>query len=165
MVTPSDVLRNLRQEAGLSQREFASRAGTSQSTLSAYERGEKSPTLDTLERLASSVGKVPVVTFLPGLGTVCRTLREHFTNVNGADEIWIFGSYVPFIQGRTSRAPVDIDVLVVGEVDRSRAGRAARLAEQKLGIHVDLVLIEPSAWSEDTGFVRTVKKAPRLSVL
>lgn len=61
------LLERVRQEAGLSQGELALRAGTSRTTLSAYERGRKSPTLSTVERLLGSVGfdltAEPQVTF------------------------------------------------------------------------------------------------------
>ena len=50
------LLERVRQEAGLSQEELASRAGTSRPTLSAYEHGRKSPTLATVERLLDSAG-------------------------------------------------------------------------------------------------------------
>lgn len=49
-------LERVRQEAGLSQKELATRSGTSRSTLSAYEHGRKSPTLATVERLLFSAG-------------------------------------------------------------------------------------------------------------
>ena len=62
-----ELLGRVRHESGLSQQVLASRAGTSRPTLSAYERGRKSPTLATLERLLDSAGFVlsaePRVTF------------------------------------------------------------------------------------------------------
>ncbi len=63
----AELLEWVRHEAGLSQDELASRAGTSRSTLSAYEHGRKSPTLTTVKRLLDSAGfeltAVPKVTF------------------------------------------------------------------------------------------------------
>ncbi|HEY2998409.1 MAG TPA: helix-turn-helix transcriptional regulator [Acidimicrobiales bacterium] len=56
MCTGAELLERVRQEAGLSQEELASRAGTSRSTLSAYERGRKSPTLATVSRLLRTAG-------------------------------------------------------------------------------------------------------------
>lgn len=52
----SDLLESVRHAAGLSQEELAERAGTSRTTLSAYERGRKSPTLATVSRLLETVG-------------------------------------------------------------------------------------------------------------
>ena len=51
-------LAEVRRVAGLSQSEWARLAGTSRPTLSAYEHGRKSPTLDTVERLLAAVGQV-----------------------------------------------------------------------------------------------------------
>ncbi len=50
------LIEQARTAAGLTQAELARRAGTSRSTLSAYENGRKSPTLSTAERLLSEAG-------------------------------------------------------------------------------------------------------------
>ena len=52
--SPGAQLRRARLSAGLSLREVAQRAGTSHATLSAYERGLKSPTLDTFLRIVNA---------------------------------------------------------------------------------------------------------------
>ncbi len=52
----ASLLERVRHEAGLSQEEFAARAGTSRPTISAYEHGRKSPTLATASRLLDTVG-------------------------------------------------------------------------------------------------------------
>ncbi len=52
----STLLERARHAAGLTQEELAGRAGTSRTTLSAYERGRKSPTLATVERLLQGAG-------------------------------------------------------------------------------------------------------------
>lgn len=53
---PAAALRRARRDAGLSQRDLARRAGTSQSTLSAYEAGSKQPSAATLSRLLEACG-------------------------------------------------------------------------------------------------------------
>jgi transcriptional regulator with XRE-family HTH domain len=50
------VVRSVRSRAGMSLRELAKRAGTSHSTLAAYEAGRKVPTVDTLERVVRASG-------------------------------------------------------------------------------------------------------------
>lgn len=52
----SDVLERARRGAGLSQQELAERARTSRTAVSAYERGRKSPSLGTVERLLAASG-------------------------------------------------------------------------------------------------------------
>jgi transcriptional regulator with XRE-family HTH domain len=53
---PGGLLEGARASAGLTQDELARRAGTSRTTLSAYENGRKSPTVATFARLLSEAG-------------------------------------------------------------------------------------------------------------
>ena len=50
------LLRRARHRAGLSQRELAARARTSAAAVCLYERGERTPRVDTLARLLSAMG-------------------------------------------------------------------------------------------------------------
>ena len=50
------ALRTSRTASGLTQGELAALAGTSQATLSAYERGTKVPSAATLDRLLAATG-------------------------------------------------------------------------------------------------------------
>lgn len=63
----ANLLVRARDESGLTQSEVARRAGTSRPTLSAYEHGRTSPTLNTAQRVLAATGHVlqavPVVTF------------------------------------------------------------------------------------------------------
>jgi transcriptional regulator with XRE-family HTH domain len=53
---PGGLLEHARSSAGLTQHELARRAGTSRTTLSAYENGRKSPTVATFARLLAEAG-------------------------------------------------------------------------------------------------------------
>ena len=50
------TLLEARTRAGLSQAELAQRTGTSQATISAYERGSKEPSVATFSRLLAATG-------------------------------------------------------------------------------------------------------------
>lgn len=69
MMKPSALLEQIRVSAGLTQEDLARRAGTSRPTLSAYEHGRKSPTVDTFARLLAGAGwdlaAQPHVSFTP----------------------------------------------------------------------------------------------------
>lgn len=65
-----NVVRKLREQAGLTQQLLGDRAGLSQQTISWYETGQGSPTLRMLNRLAASVGLEVVVIFEPPSDTV-----------------------------------------------------------------------------------------------
>ncbi len=56
------LLRSARLESGLTLRELGERAGTSHSTLAAYESGRKSPNVSTLDRVLRAAGYAADVT-------------------------------------------------------------------------------------------------------
>jgi transcriptional regulator with XRE-family HTH domain len=64
---PVNWIRILRERAALTQAALADVGGTSQPTVAAYEAGRKSPTVNTLRRLARAVGLDAVVAFHPPL--------------------------------------------------------------------------------------------------
>ena len=49
----SQILKNLRSEKGLSQRELSSQLGLSANCICEYEKGRSEPNLDTLKKLSS----------------------------------------------------------------------------------------------------------------
>jgi len=51
-----DLIKLARHDGGLSQRELARRAGTSQAAIAVYESGRRSPTLETLARIVRAAG-------------------------------------------------------------------------------------------------------------
>jgi transcriptional regulator with XRE-family HTH domain len=59
------ILRNARLDAGLTIRELARRAGTSHSTVAAYEARRKVPTVETFDRLLRAAGFAVDVTLAP----------------------------------------------------------------------------------------------------
>ena len=73
-----NIIRQLRLQARVTQQVLAQRAGTSQSAIAAYEVGKKSPTLRTLEKLASAVNLDVETRFVPRLTRVeRRSLAYH----------------------------------------------------------------------------------------
>jgi transcriptional regulator with XRE-family HTH domain len=69
------VLTAARARAGLSTRQLARRAGTSHSTITAYERGAKSPSAATLARLVVACGFELDVALRPRSGFENRAER------------------------------------------------------------------------------------------
>ncbi len=55
-VDAATILRRARRRAGLTLRALAERAGTSHTTLSAYEQGTKTPRVDTVDRILRAAG-------------------------------------------------------------------------------------------------------------
>src|SRR5437016_11927351 len=81
MSSTAELLRQARLKAGLSQRQLAQRAGTAQSVIARIERGQTSPTWETMERLLAAAGvelrpqlELPVVVGSHMLAEVPRIL-------------------------------------------------------------------------------------------
>ncbi len=64
------VLREAREQQGLSQRRLALRAGTSQDAISRIERGVEAPTLERFAQLLLALGRRPVLSVEPLEGSV-----------------------------------------------------------------------------------------------
>lgn len=75
----------LRTEAGLTQAELAKRMGTTQSAIARMEGGGTRPSLETLERLDTAVGKELVVGV--GVGTGLSANRSIATLVRGGHAV------------------------------------------------------------------------------
>jgi transcriptional regulator with XRE-family HTH domain len=61
----SAILRQLRQDKGLTQRDLAAKAGVPQSTIAEIETGRREPSLTLLSKLAESVGDSVTLTLSP----------------------------------------------------------------------------------------------------
>jgi transcriptional regulator with XRE-family HTH domain len=59
MITPGGLVRQQREQAGLSQRSLARRAGTTQAAVSRIERGLTAPTWETVRALMLALGCEP----------------------------------------------------------------------------------------------------------
>ena len=113
----SKLLSSAREAVGLSKTDLAERAGTSRPTLSAYEHGRVSPTLDTAERILAAAGHRLITT---------PVLRWQEVDIGG---------------GRTASVPDQLPDLPAREavrrlemplhLDWSRPGRTVDLADRR----------------------------------
>ena len=70
------LVREARRQAGLTQRELAARAGTSQSAIARYERAKSMPDIPTLQRLLGACGLELRLRVEPLDDTQDRQIRE-----------------------------------------------------------------------------------------
>lgn len=92
-------------------------------------------------------------------------IAEEFA-LSGVKQVVIFGSWAARYAGETGPPPHDIDVLVVGEVDRADLYDAADRAHQRLGIEVNPVLRSEGQWADPSdALVAQIKKSAHLAVL
>ena len=91
-------------------------------------------------------------------------IAEEFA-IAGAKQVLIFGSWAARYAGRTGPPPHDIDVLVVGKVDRADLYEAADRAHARLGIEVNPVVRTSTQWEDPAdALVSQIKASPNVMV-
>jgi predicted nucleotidyltransferase len=92
-------------------------------------------------------------------------IKEEFGDLEGVEQIFIFGSWAARYAGESGPAPHDVDVLLVGVPDRDAAYDAARQAEQRLGREVNVTIRSTEHWrSGSDGFTRQLRSSPLLEI-
>ena len=104
-VTAGTLLRRARRRAGLSQAELGAQAGVTQSVISAYESGQRQPSIPALARLMEAAGfeltlglRRPPTRLRRLSGPVGRRVRRHRQDLisaaaaHGIQNLRVFGS-------------------------------------------------------------------------
>ena len=93
-------------------------------------------------------------------------LGEALTGVDGIDAAYVYGSWAARFCGDAGDRPVaDIDLLVLGSLDRDELYAAARAAERRLGRAVQVTIRPPDWLSDGEGiFHHTVAARPMVPV-
>lgn len=93
-------------------------------------------------------------------------VEEEFAQVAGAEQVIIFGSWAERYHGASGPPPNDLDVLVVGNVDRGEVYEAADRAQARLGMQVNPVLRTPDQWAAPGDpLVAQIKASARVRAL
>jgi hypothetical protein len=110
-------------------------------------------------RAAAPLTKLLEVTFGP------ETIIGEEFNLTNAKRVLIFGSWADRYSGSPGPPPNDVDVLVVGDLDRADVYDAADRAQVRLGIQVNPVIRTPEQWANDAdSLVLQVKASPTVDV-
>ena len=92
-MNPATLIKSIRRRHGLTQADLARRAGTSQPVISAYERGQRDPTYETLRRLVEAggerlqLGAAPPSSDLPPAADVEERARRLLDVLSVADAV------------------------------------------------------------------------------
>lgn len=132
MVNYGSDLRVRRLRAGLTQRELATRSGTSQPAIAAIEKGVRSPALETRARIDAALRVRPSILLESALEQVREVLgRYQVTNPR------VFGS----VARGEDTADSDVDLLVTTSPDFDIFDKAllTEALEEALGVQVDVV--------------------------
>ena len=97
---------------------------------------------NTSHPAASALTQLLEVTFGPR-----AVVAEEFA-IPGAEQVLIYGSWAARYAGQAGPPPHDIDVLVVGKVDRADLYEAADRAHARLGVEVNPVVRTAKQWND-----------------
>ncbi|WRS31045.1 helix-turn-helix domain-containing protein [Actinomycetaceae bacterium MB13-C1-2] len=125
-------VRQLREQAGLSQSELAARSGVAQPNIAAYESGKRRASAEMLQRLRLAARPLPRQAL-----TENRDALEQLARDFGLSNVRVFGSTVRGADGPGS----DLDLLVTREAGVGLLTIAAfsEAASDLLGVEVDVV--------------------------
>jgi predicted nucleotidyltransferase len=127
-----NVVRSIRLAAGLTQAEFARRAGTSQPSIAAMESGQRNPSPAMLARLRAAAKPRPSLVLAERRSAVLELAGDH-----KATDVRVFGS----VARGEDVSGSDIDLLVRFEADADIFDLADLVAalEELTGLDVDVV--------------------------
>lgn len=100
--------------------------------------------------LAVTYGPIPVLTDL-------------LNDVQGVRRAFIYGSWAARYRGEPGPVPADVDVLVVGSIDRDELHDLAEAAERRLTRPVSIHRVSSAAWDrpdESDPFLKSVQQRP-----
>src|SRR5664279_1688344 len=110
-------------------------------------------------RAAAPLTQLLEVTFGPE-----TVIGEEF-NLADAEQVLIYGSWADRYHGTPGPPPNDVDVLVVGGLDRADVYDAADRAQERLGIQVNPVIRTREHWDNDAdSLVLQIKASPTVDV-
>ena len=115
---------------------------------------------NTAHPAAKALAKLLEVTFGPRV-----VIAEEFA-LPGATQVVLFGSWAARYAGEAGPPPNDIDVLVVGKVDRADVYEAADRVSARLGIEVNPVLRSARQWANpEDSLVKQIKASAHTEML
>jgi hypothetical protein len=95
-----------------------------------------------------------------------QIVLEEFAAVPGMSELHIFGSWAARFLGEPGPVPGDVDVLVVGPVDRDEVYDAADRATRRLHREVNPTVVSERRWADlSDPFINQVKHRPLVQLL
>lgn len=114
---------------------------------------------DTEHPAAAALRRLLEITFGPR-----AVVAEEFA-LPGVEQVVIFGSWAARYAGEVGPPPRDVDVLIVGTVDRADAYEAADRAHARLGLEVNPVIRSTRAWEHPTdALVKQIQASPTVVV-
>ena len=93
-------------------------------------------------------------------------LGEELKELEGVEAASIFGSWAARAMGETGPAPQDIDLLVIGHLNRDDLHDAVMRARDRLGREVNPVVVAPERWEAGgDAFLKELRDRPMIALV
>lgn len=87
------------------------------------------------------------------------------TDVTGVEEAYVYGSWAARFEGEIGSDPNDIDVLVIGDTERTELFQAAQRATREIGRETNIRSVTRRQWDAAKDlFIRNVKDRPLVPI-
>jgi hypothetical protein len=84
-----------------------------------------------------------------------------FIGLGGIEQAYLFGTWAARLSRQTAAEPKEVDVLLIGNVSRIEASRAAAKAEEILGREINVQFASSLEWQRgESEFVKSVRENP-----
>lgn len=118
-------------------------------------------TADTGNLMFKPLSEVLSLSFGP-----VAVLRQALADIEGIETAEIYGSWAARYAGEPGRVPADIDLLILGQLNRRELREALYDAEQRLGREINTHIAARAEWDADTSsFKTTVLSRPRVPII
>lgn len=93
-------------------------------------------------------------------------IDKTFAPLSGVEGIVIFGSWAARMAGVKGPFPRDVDVILIGDVNRLDAYDAAGDLAKRVGREINVTIISPKRWQGgEDGFIQDVKSNPMIEMV
>ena len=99
-----------------------------------------------------------IITYSYGPAAV---LPSVLLGIDGIDHAYLFGTWAARLSKQAGPTPKEVDLLLVGQVSRIEASRAAAKAEEVLGREINVQFASALEWQRaESDFVREIQSRP-----
>jgi predicted nucleotidyltransferase len=115
---------------------------------------------NTSARTARALTELLTLTYGPEV-----VIAEEFGSIPGAEQVAIYGSWARRYHGELGSEPADVDVMVIGQPNRSDVYEAADRAEARLQLPVNTTVRSVDAWRQESDALVITAKRDTLVVV
>lgn len=116
--------------------------------------------INSQHKLHKALSEIVLYSFGP-----IELLSEELRSLKGLEGAFIYGSWAERYYGIEGEDPGDIDLLLIGDVDRPKAFEIGLAASQVIGKEVSVHNLSSAEWKMgQSGFVKTVKSKPMVNL-